>query len=164
MLYNDAIIRCILIAPGHQAKWCKWKQLIKISKNLYIATFILVVNDFSIILLFVYLHFKISCMSFSFLSTWTDSSGIPPTAVNRPMLTNLPLLSVRNFRQKRQVQLSSVVPMNGTHFTMAILIELIIQVSVSTSVTLAFIRPARVNIATIPLRQRRKKVFHLKYW
>lgn len=31
------------------------------------------------------------------------------------MLTNLPLLSVRNFTQKRQVQLYSVVPMNGTN-------------------------------------------------
>ncbi|XP_023008333.1 natterin-3 isoform X2 [Maylandia zebra] len=44
-----------------------------------------------------------------------DSSGIPPTSVNRPMLTNLPLLSVRNFRQKRQVQSSSFVPINGTN-------------------------------------------------
>ncbi|XP_035766593.1 natterin-3-like [Neolamprologus brichardi] len=31
------------------------------------------------------------------------------------MLTNLPLLSVRNFRQKRQVQSSSVVPIKGTN-------------------------------------------------
>lgn len=31
------------------------------------------------------------------------------------MLTNLPLLSVHNFRQKRQVQSSSVVPINGTN-------------------------------------------------
>uniref|UniRef100_A0A669DTI7 Natterin-3 n=1 Tax=Oreochromis niloticus TaxID=8128 RepID=A0A669DTI7_ORENI len=45
----------------------------------------------------------------------TDSSGIPPTAVNRLMQTNLPLLSVHNFRQKRQVQSSSVVPINGTN-------------------------------------------------
>lgn len=31
------------------------------------------------------------------------------------MQTNLPLLSVHNFRQKRQVQSSSVVPINGTY-------------------------------------------------
>lgn len=31
------------------------------------------------------------------------------------MQTNLPLLSVRNFRQKRQVQSSSFVPINGTN-------------------------------------------------
>lgn len=31
------------------------------------------------------------------------------------MQTNLPLLSVRNFRQKRQVQSSSVVPIKGTN-------------------------------------------------
>uniref|UniRef100_A0AAZ1X2J9 Natterin-3-like n=1 Tax=Oreochromis aureus TaxID=47969 RepID=A0AAZ1X2J9_OREAU len=43
------------------------------------------------------------------------SSGIPPTAVNRPMQTNLPLLSVHNFRQKRQVQSSSVVPISDTN-------------------------------------------------
>ncbi|XP_065327917.1 natterin-4-like [Pelmatolapia mariae] len=44
-----------------------------------------------------------------------DSSGIPPTAVNRPMQTNLPLLSVAKLKQKRQVQFSPFVPINGTN-------------------------------------------------
>ncbi|CAI5649329.1 unnamed protein product [Oreochromis niloticus] len=44
-----------------------------------------------------------------------DSRGIPPIAVNRPMVTNLPLLSVAKLKQKRRVQYSPFVPINGTN-------------------------------------------------